>query len=62
MKLKALCYYRCIAKEKKMNRIENVKSFEQAEKLAAKIGGTLIMLSGTTAIIAGGDLSKLEAK
>lgn len=45
-----------------MNRIENVKSFEQAEKLAAKIGGTLIMLSGTTAIIAGGDLNKLEAK
>ena len=45
-----------------MNKIENVKSFEQAEKLAAKIGGTLIMLSGTTAIIAGGDLGKLETK
>ena len=44
-----------------MNKVENVKSMEQAEKIAKIIGGTLLMLNGTTAIIAGGDLSKLNA-
>lgn len=43
-----------------MNYIKNVTSFEQAQKLAEKIGGVLIALNGTTAMIAGGDLSKLK--
>ena len=35
-----------------MHQIQNVKSMEQAEKIAAAMGGT-------TALIAGGDISKL---
>ena len=42
-----------------MHQIQNVKSMEQAEKIAAAMGGTLIALNGTTALIAGGDISKL---
>lgn len=42
-----------------MNEIKNVPDMETAQKLADKIGGVLIMLNGTTAIISGGDLSKL---
>ena len=44
---------------KPMHQIQNVKSMEQAEKIAAAMGGTLIALNGTTAMIAGGDISKL---
>lgn len=43
-------------------KIENVKTIEQAEKLAKIIGGELIILNGSTAIIKGGDINKLERK
>ena len=43
-----------------MNKIENIKTIEQAEKIAKLIGGVLIMLNGTTALISGGDITKLH--
>lgn len=33
-----------------------------AQKIADIIGGTLIMVNGDTAVIAGGDLTKLDTK
>ena len=43
-----------------MNEIKNVPDMETAQKLADKIDGVLIMLDGTTAIISGGDLSRIK--
>lgn len=45
-----------------MNYFQNVKSWEQAQKLARKIGGTLICLNGTTAVIMGGDINKVAGE
>lgn len=42
-----------------MNEVNGVTSTEMAERIARKIGGVLIALNGTTALIAGGDMSKL---
>lgn len=44
-----------------MNKIKGVKSVEQGQKIARIIGGTFLMLNGDTAIIMGGDPSKLGA-
>ncbi len=42
-----------------MNKIK-LQPGQDAEKIAEKIGGTLIMVNGDIALIAGGDITKLN--